>query len=50
MQMLPMQAGDVLATSADVTRLEQAVGFRPHTSVEDGVAKFVAWYRGYYRL
>ncbi len=47
-QMLPMQAGDVLATSADVTRLEQAVGFRPHTSVEDGVAKFVEWYRGDY--
>jgi UDP-glucuronate 4-epimerase len=48
MHMLPMQTGDVLATSADVTRLEQATGFRPQTSVEDGVAKFVAWYRDYY--
>lgn len=37
------------ANAADVSRLEQAVGFRPHTSVEDGVAKFVEWYRGYYK-
>jgi len=48
MEMLPMQAGDVHATSADVHRLETLTGFRPGTMVEDGVAKFVAWYRGYY--
>jgi UDPglucose 6-dehydrogenase len=48
MQMLPMQPGDVQATAADVSNLEQAVGFRPRTSVEDGVARFVAWYRDFY--
>jgi UDP-glucuronate 4-epimerase len=47
-QMLPMQPGDVPATMADVSSLEQAVGFRPRTTVEEGVAKFVAWYRDYY--
>jgi UDP-glucuronate 4-epimerase len=50
LQMLPMQSGDVLATSADIARLEQAIGFRPRTRVEDGVAKFVTWYRAYYKV
>jgi UDP-glucuronate 4-epimerase len=50
MQMLPIQPGDVHATSADVTRLDALTGFKPQTKVEDGVAKFVAWYRGYYQL
>ena len=48
MQMLPMQPGDVQATMADVSNLEQAVGFRPRTTVEEGVARFVAWYRDFY--
>ena len=48
MEMLPMQPGDVHATAADVHRLEALTRFRPATTVEDGVAKFVAWYRGYY--
>ena len=48
MEMLPMQPGDVHATAANVHRLEAQTGFRPATTVEDGVAKFVAWYRGYY--
>jgi UDP-glucuronate 4-epimerase len=48
MQMLPIQPGDVYATSADVTRLETLTGFKPQTNVEDGVAKFVGWYRRYY--
>jgi UDP-glucuronate 4-epimerase len=46
---LPMQAGDVLETYADVGDLEAAVGYRPKTSVEEGVRRFVEWYRGYYR-
>ena len=50
MQMLPMQPGDVQATMADVSNLERAVGFRPHTTVEEGVARFVAWYRDFYRV
>ena len=47
---LPMQPGDVPATWADVERLTQVTGFAPHTSIEDGIARFVAWYRGYYRI
>jgi len=47
-EMLPMQAGDVLATTADVTELESAVGYRPATPVEVGVPRFVEWYKSYY--
>jgi len=47
---LPMQAGDVPATYADVDALADAVGFRPATSIEEGVARFVAWYREFYRV
>jgi len=46
--MLPMQPGDVPATWADVDDLREAVGYQPTTSVEDGVKKFVEWYREYY--
>lgn len=46
--MLPMQPGDVPATYADVADLMGDVGFAPSTSIEDGVARFVSWYRGYY--
>ncbi len=45
---LPMQPGDVPATAASTDELNAWVGFRPDTSVEDGVARFVDWYRGYY--
>jgi len=44
---LPMQPGDVPATWADVERLRRATGFAPRTSIEDGIARFVAWYRSY---
>ena len=46
--MLPMQPGDVEATSADVSALEAAVGFRPDTPIEEGISRFVAWYRDYH--
>ena len=46
----PLQPGDVLDTHADVTALEKAIGFAPRTSIEDGVAKFVEWYRAYYNV
>jgi UDP-glucuronate 4-epimerase len=46
--LLPMQPGDVPATYADVDDLMNDVGFRPSTSIEEGVQKFVEWYRGYY--
>lgn len=47
---LPMQPGDVLATWADVDDLAEATGFRPNTSVEDGVKAFVDWYRDFYKI
>lgn len=43
--MSPMQPGDVTATWADVGDLERDVGFRPRTSIEDGIERFVRWYR-----
>jgi len=46
-ELLPMQPGDVPATFADVTELEAAVGFKPKTSIEEGIRRFVAWYRNY---
>lgn len=46
--LLPIQPGDVPATYADVDDLTRDVGFRPSTSIEEGVAKFVAWYRDYF--
>jgi len=46
--MLPMQDGDVPATYADIEGLTAAVGFAPSTPLKEGVAKFVAWYKGYY--
>ena len=45
---LPMQPGDVLATYADVSRLSRVTGFAPHTSIEDGIARFVEWFRSYH--
>lgn len=44
----PMQPGDVLATFADVDELMRDVGFRPSTSIEQGIARFVEWYRQYH--
>ena len=50
LDLLPMQDGDVPATSANTDSLEQAVGFRPDTTVETGIARFVDWYRQYYKI
>ena len=46
---MPLQDGDVPATSADVSELGAWTGFKPATPVADGVGRFVAWYRDYYR-
>ena len=46
--MMPMQPGDVPATSADTSELRDWVGFAPNTDVRDGVQRFVDWYIGYY--
>lgn len=47
--MLPIQPGDVPATYADVDDLVADVGFKPETSVQEGIARFVEWYRSYYK-
>ena len=49
MELLPLQAGDVPDTEADVSDLIAATGYRPQVGVEQGVANFVDWYRSYYR-
>lgn len=49
-EFLPMQPGDVLETYADIDDLTRDVGFKPQTSIEEGIARFVEWYKGYYKL
>jgi UDP-glucuronate 4-epimerase len=49
-ELLPIQPGDVPATYADVDALVRDVGFKPETSIEAGVGRFVEWYRDYYRV
>ena len=49
-EFLPMQAGDVPATYADIDDLQAAVGFKPATPIEEGMQRFVDWYRGYYSV
>jgi len=44
-----MQPGDIEATSADVTGLFEAVGYRPQVGVDEGVKQFVDWYRWFYQ-
>lgn len=48
--LMPMQPGDVLETSADTEALFKAIGFKPQTGVEEGVKNFVDWYRDFYRV
>ena len=49
-QYMEMQPGDVLRTYADVSELERDIEFKPSTSIEDGLGKFVEWYKSYYRI
>ena len=48
MNMSPMQPGDVPATAADISAIQQWTGFRPNTKLQEGVEKFAAWYLNYY--
>jgi UDP-glucuronate 4-epimerase len=48
--MLPMQPGDVEATYADIAALEREIGFKPATSIEDGIARFAKWYREFHSI
>ena len=50
MNLLPIQDGDVEETYADITELEEDTGFRPTTSIEEGLSKFVDWYEQYYKI
>ncbi len=47
---LPMQPGDVPVTYADIDKLSRAVDYRPHTPIEEGIGRFVDWYREYYKV
>jgi UDP-glucuronate 4-epimerase len=47
---LPMQPGDVERTWADVSALRAAIGFAPRTTLEEGLSRFVAWYREYHQI
>lgn len=47
--LLPIQPGDVPATCADVDDLVRDAGFAPRTTIEEGISRFVEWYRGYYK-
>jgi UDP-glucuronate 4-epimerase len=48
LNLLPLQPGDIPETLADIDDLARDVGFAPNTAIEDGIARFVAWYREYY--
>nr|WP_321241414.1 NAD-dependent epimerase [uncultured Tolumonas sp.] len=48
MNLLPLQPGDVLETSADTSALEAVIGFKPQTQLASGLARFVSWYRSFY--
>ncbi len=47
---LPKQPGDVAETFADISDLTRDMGFKPATSIEEGIKRFVAWYREFYRV
>ena len=48
-KLMPLQPGDVPATYADVDDLMRDVGFAPATPIEEGIARFVKWYREFYK-
>jgi len=50
LNMMPMQPGDVPETYADISSLQEMVGYHPSTSIEEGIPKFVEWYRSYYNV
>ena len=49
-EMLPMQPGDVASTCADIDNSKAKLGFDPKTSIEEGVQKFITWYKDYYKV
>jgi len=49
-EFLPQQAGDIIATCADITELKIESGYEPKTVLEDGILEFVSWYKSYYKV
>lgn len=49
-EFLPMQPGDVASTASNTESLENWVGFKPNTSIEEGISKFVSWYKDFYKF
>ena len=49
-ELLPLQPGDVVASAADVSMLEEVTGYRPQTTIEDGVAEFCRWFLDRYSI
>ena len=50
LELLPMPPGDVKETYADITESTRDFGFEPTTSIEEGIPRFVAWYRDYHKV
>ena len=48
-EFIEMQPGDVPITSSDTSSLEDWIGYKPNTSVNDGISKFIRWYRNFYK-
>ena len=49
-KLVPMQKGDVAVTYADTSKLEEDFGFKPSTSLRDGLRKFAQWYKEFYKI
>ena len=49
-ELLPMQPGDVAESFADIETARRDLGFDPKTSIEEGIARFVAWYKHYHKI
>ena len=49
-RLMPMQAGDVPDTFADISAIQRDLGYAPTTAIDVGVPRFVDWYRGYHKL
>ena len=45
-----MQSGDIKETSADISESEEKLGFKPKISIDEGIPKFIKWYKSYYNL
>ncbi|MGI6423153.1 MAG: GDP-mannose 4,6-dehydratase [Candidatus Dojkabacteria bacterium] len=49
-KLLPMQKGDVLITYSDTSKAKEMLGYDPKITLDEGIGKFVEWYKGYYSL